>query len=198
MKTSGWLVGLISCRYWKGVSQIKNHPIYGPIYSKSMQQLNTCIGTDTSDLLIDPARVPTQVFLSFCYGASNVLSFVCFGVSSLATCSVIIPKRRWMPDLASFHNIESNFHISPSAIISTLIDRAWYHVWTETEMFRCQMNQMWCDQDISRIYKWNLFEKLFLQLHLWLQKMIYSSLKKGFIAKICFGFEKLNKISRKH
>ena len=124
--------------------------------------------------------MPTQVFLSFCYGASNVLSFVCFGVSSLATCSVIIPKRRWMPDLASFHNIESNFHISPSAIISTLIDRAWYHVWTETEMFRCQMNQMWCDQDISRIYKWNLFEKLFLQLHLWLQKMIYSSLKKRF------------------
>ena len=97
--------------------------------------------------------MPTQVFLSFCYGASNVLSFVCFGVSSLATCSVIIPKRRWMPDLASFHNIESNFHISPSAIISTLIDRAWYHVWTETEMFRCQMNQMWCDQDIITYFQ---------------------------------------------
>ena len=149
MKTSGWLLGLISCWYWKGVSQIKNHPIYGPIYSKSMQQLNTCIGTDTSDLLIDHARVPTQVFLSFCYGASNVLSFDCFEVSFLATCSAIIPKRRWMPDLPSFHNIESSFHISQSAIISTLIDRAWYHVWTETEMFRCQMNQRWCDQDIS-------------------------------------------------
>ena len=101
---------------------------------------------------LTPQVCQHRYFYPFVMALPMFLSFDCCEVSYLATCSAIIPKRRWMPDLPSFHNIESSFHISQSAIISTLIDRAWYHVWTETEMFRCQMNQRWCDQDIMTYF----------------------------------------------